>query len=622
MRWYKCAGVRRRGGVAGVRVAPWGAPLSDLPIKHVESSIALSPTRTEPARGAPSTDRAAGSSAQGDRDLNRTDAATPAGGPVGYAGELCLSPDGGGAGRFVAGFVFIVLGGVVAVLSPETCTLLWSWADESWTGEWLRWVLAAVMVLVGGSCLRSNLVFYLVTSALVGVTAMCVNELGRLGLTHVSILPGSLALGYAIHAARCVSPPSARGVLGLALIVFAGLSVVRSWYAWENWSELIGSGWQGFFESWGAACSWGAVLILTAVGVSSSRTRPVHFLNAVILGALAYYCLQNGKVVTIDFPEFNRSIEHVSLANIEPWRWAVIGELVLLSVVLLYKALGMGSLTVGFAVVWMLLGLHVYGSIGTLSLVKVAGDQLATAVERQGRGTAPFVNMGLPIPTRSADSRNTTLEKGGRLPSNRGPSASSSGRFLPAENPGTSRDQALAKVDQEGLVREALPLVWMFLLALWAGVIATAGSVMLLQDPGPRRWACCGLWFGFGLAAASLWSSWASDPDQDWLVWLAGIHPKYLLWLTFLGTMTVFGSWALRGDSPVEPWIRAAVAAILLGTASSLVGAALLDRFGGFPPLPVWVFFVVAVGQSSLMWVLLFELHGPFKEETASEVVA
>ena len=58
----------------------------------------------------------------------------------------------------------------------------------------------------------------------------------------------------------------------------------------------------------------------------------------------------------------------------------------------------------------------------------------------------------------------------------------------------------------------------------------------------------------------------------------------------------------------------------MLGTASSLVGAMALDRWAGLSPLPVWVLIVVVVGQSSLMWALLLELHGPLKSKTVPEM--
>lgn len=560
-----------------------------------------------------------------DTAVSQSDSGTPR-----WAPPEALSPPVGPAKpvrpfRLGIGLILVMLGAVVAlvredavaqIVSEDAWSRLLAWtADQTWLGPWVRWLVASVLVVVGGSCLRSKLIFFLIHSALIAGTTYCTNELLATDLSYRVIVLGALVLGYLIHVAPKVATPSLRGIVGLALVGLAGLSTVERWYDWPAWASAIGPNWGEFFQHWNVEFTWGAVLVLTAVGVSFSRNRPIHLLNAVLLAALAYHCVRSGEMANVAFPELGRTLQHTALENVEMWRWVAAVNLVLFAAVLLHMSLGMGSLTLGFAVLWVVVGFRVYGAVGTLSLVRF-GEAVAAISDRPGGDAGamnPLANMGLPIP---ATAPPTTRHPAPRSATPRSASHPAFQSVATDAELAEARELAIASVQREGLRREVIPLVWMYVIAILAGVIATAGLMMLIQDATPRRFMSYALWFGFGLGCATTWSLWPRDPDQDWLSWLAAFrlsrYHTYPIWLAFLGTTSLLASGTLSASSRRETWVQAAVLAILVGTAATLVASAMLIKFGGLPPLPVWTYCVVAVGQSSMMWALLFHLSGPY----------
>ena len=474
-----------------------------------------------------------------------------------------------------------------AVADPE---------DPAWWVEWTRWGASGALLLLGGACLSGPLPHYLLSAALVGTNALCVNLLLGLGLAWPWTALVGVCLAYLIHAGGKVTVPGFRGVFGWALIAVACLGSVRGWFDWSVIGEHLGRGTERLFESWGRECMWGTIVVLTAIGVSCSQTKPIHFLNAVLLVALACYCIQEGKVVMVEFPELGEHIRplHIeNLRNIEPWQWVLVGELLLLSAILLHMALGVGALTLAFAVAWMAVGMQVDRAVG----VKMARQSMAvlwgqfgqTIVQDAagpGGGAHPLTDgtMGLPVSPGAA------------------PIASA-----PAESASLS-----GLVDPSMVVGTVTPIVWLYLTAILAGVIGAGGLRMLTDHPGFRWWAGIGLWFCFGMGLMWLWSVWPRDFVESWDGWVSawGLSRYHVqaIWLTALGVMAVCASWALRDGSRYETWLYAAAICVFLGTALSLAAVALLIRIGGFSPLPVWSYVAISAGQSSLMWVLLMHL--------------
>jgi hypothetical protein len=160
--------------------------------------------------------------------------------------------------------------------------------------------------------------------------------------------------------------------------------------------------------------------------------------------------------------------------------------------------------------------------------------------------------------------------------------------------------------------REAMLPVWMYLTVILAGVIAAAGLHLLSADGAYRAWLSYALWLVFGFSLAALWFLDPREPEQSWTSWISDwTQSKYRLhaiWAMFLGSLTVAGSWALRPHSRAEAWMHASIYCAFLGTVLTLISITLLDRFGGFATLPVWIYGAIAAGQSSLAWVMMMHL--------------
>jgi hypothetical protein len=163
-------------------------------------------------------------------------------------------------------------------------------------------------------------------------------------------------------------------------------------------------------------------------------------------------------------------------------------------------------------------------------------------------------------------------------------------------------------------VREFTAFGWITLTAALAGLIGVSGLSSLSHDPVVRNWMSHGLWLLFGATVAAIW--FLSPPMQGenfgtWFTdWMQSRHKAALTWLVFLGTAAVAGSWALREQASSIAWRRVSIGAIFAGTALSLIAIAVLIFFGGFSPLPTWVYCAVAVGQSSLAWAILMTNAG------------
>ena len=628
------------------------------------------------------------------------------------------------ASRFIPGLALVVLGGLAATVAVDLWAELTLKVQNPWLVDklervgsewhWLRWVLGSVFVVIGGSFLRSKFLFFLVTSILIFGAGLCVFLLLGLDLSMRPIVLISLALGFMIHAAPAVSPPSLRGIAGLALVIAAVLggtlgptppfakgtlspvdaeleqawavlaeqnsvlpenvrqpneetgetwqylgsfqadegttwihkfrhrmhpsdgeqhdqeieatpgfsppqSRIRSrndrgrmalvttsgFYNWRGLGAQIGPKWKSTLDRLSAECTWGITLLLTAIGVSLSSTRPIHFLNAVLVGTLAFFCIQQGKIGTFDFTELGKGlIDDVDWKYVESWRWVAAASLLSVAVGLLHAALGFGAVTACTGIAWLIAGLCVMSLAGTESLVRLGG------------GIAPLMlpNMGMPeVPPGSTSAPQHPVNP------------SKTNRSLQPQLTPADQERALKQVTQFQW-RQGTEVAWMALTALIAGIITITGCKMLSSDRSYRMWLGYGLWMAFGLGLGILWAISPRRPDETWLGWIAGwgltqfrIHACVIL---YVGTLAIAGGWALRSNTPLLSWIQASIGLIMAGTMLSLIAIAIVIKYGGFSSMPAWKYGIVALLQSSLAWALLLYTHLPAGRRRMGDSIA
>jgi hypothetical protein len=543
-------------------------------------------------------------------------------------------------GGYLLGFLLVLGGAVLGMLTEGTWPRWVDWAGEPWTSESWRWALTGILIISGISFLRSKPIALLLTAALVMLTAYTADLLlaGRMSAVLASVFGPSaaprvvpvcaLALGYLIHTAP--STPHTRqgafrGVFGLVLITLAAAGTVHGWYDWAllKIAHRLGPGVLTFVSDWTAECTWAVALILTAIGVASSRTRTIHFLSAVLLMALAFHCVQGGYLKVESFPTLDKVIETESWKHVELWRWVAAGELVLFALILLHQSLGMGALNLAFALAWMIAGVHVYQSIGSLSNLRYFSDTFSGSLAATADGGAafslnPLANMGLPVAPQQPGRQGATAQP---RPGSSERASKAQGPHKATPKPATAAELSQARADaiaaatasdRHRMVREVARQTWVILTSLLAGIVGIAGLRMLLRGPGLRLLAFCALWVLLVLSILSLWSIAPQIVDQDWTLWLvAWTQSKchlYAAWTAFLAAMAIAGSWAMLGKGRTESWVRASICCTFVGTALSLIGVAVLIRFGGFPRLPAWTYITIAVGQSSMAWVLMMHL--------------
>ncbi|MBN2560059.1 MAG: hypothetical protein JXQ75_03920 [Phycisphaerae bacterium] len=503
---------------------------------------------------------------------------------------------------------------------------------------WLYWGLLGVSAIGALSLIRSRPFSFLITTVLVGLAACCVVVLVGEELSWRPIAFGAAVLGYAIHLGPHPTSMSAVGVVGLVLVVLAGLAAGHDWpQGWPTWSAVgarLGPGPAGFVSNWGQELTWGTILFAAFLGGLCSRTRPIHFLITVLLVALAYHCVMSGK---IEIRAFQRSeegelmtavydglsteqitVEHEAYSNVAAWRWVAAVELILFAAVLLYKALGMGALSVAFALAWMVLGCWSYGSLRSMSFLgyacRMGAASPIVAVGDSQQVRNPLANMGLPLgPTPAAGQSEPpprTL-RSARVSTATRPDRTAAASTVTAEELARAREAALTSTRQLTWREVGLP-IWVYATAILAGIIAITGVHMLFTNEVHRLWLTIALWVTFAVGLTVMWFADPKEPEQSWASWISDwTQSRYkikVVWLIFLGTLAIVGSWALRPRSQTETWIRASIACVFLGTAMTLVGLALLFYRGGFTPLPVWSYGAIAAGQSALAWILMMQL--------------
>lgn len=489
-------------------------------------------------------------------------------------------------------------------------------------------LVGAAAVVAGGSVLGAGFFPALLSSALVALVAATMMILTGVKLTPAVVIVLSLGAGYAMHAAAGAAPLRARGVVGTLLVLAAALCARSDWIQWDWLASRIGGEAPQFFVTWGDLCAWGVVLAAIAVGVGLARQRRLRFINAIVVVAVAWSCIQAGMVKTVHFPTLGlagKSIDVVDIANVSIWRWVIAGELVLLIAVMLYQARGFGMLTFAFALTWLIGGIALSNQMATLSFAKGLssfGATLGPAPSSPlqpgiGSPTPGFDNWGMPdsiLPTPSATPIDSTPSTAGATviptPTPEELRAAREAAIRSAAASSTMLEEQQRQSARQVEVAEKTIAGWTFLMAILAGVIGAAGLAWMSRDPTYRRTALAGLCAATVVLALRLWSRNPYVGGEDWRGWLSdwGIQrPLKAQAAVFIAVMfcTLCGAFALSRGSRASTWRAVSIAAILAGTLASLGAVAILIHSGGFSPLPTWTYVAIAVGQSWLAWVLL-----------------
>ncbi|MBK8271427.1 MAG: hypothetical protein IPK83_25150 [Planctomycetes bacterium] len=458
--------------------------------------------------------------------------------------------------------------------------------------EWARWLIGTALIAVGSICIGAQPIRFLLSALLFTgtayVTAGLLSAKIEDWLGFIPTLPWIIAiavgLAYCVHAIGEVSEPRLSAVLGLLFTGLAGAGILHGWFTNPAWIAKLGESSSAFVQDWKNELNWGIALFLTVIGVVSSRGKSIHFLNAVLLAALAYVCFQNGMVKVVTFVGTDWTpLEVRDIAYVPTWRWVMIAELALLACLLLHLSLGVGSLTLVFAIAWLAIALNVDREIGRGAILTYS-----KAIE-------------VTMPKRPAPLESGGLRQG---PADLIPMFGTSAQEGPQLEYSFAQKKALLR---KATTRIYVTYLWIYFTAILAGLIGAAGLRLLIPNAKARTWATIAIWFAFGASAFWLWSIWPTS-----LTWGASLTalvvPRthvYAIAVASLGMLAISSAWSLRADSRYTTWLYAATTVTFIGTAVTLVAIALLIKLTGHNPLPVWAYGAIAGGQSSLMWVLL-----------------
>lgn len=510
-----------------------------------------------------------------------------------------------GAGRVLCGAILLVLGGLLAVLPQELWVKWLSTTHPLLREQAARWIAVGLVAIFGLIVARVQLLHFLSSAALLILALHCIDKLlgDRLTTILEALLPQGimawqcffifcLLLACLLHAGRPGSALHSRSIVGCALVAVAALAAVKGWYQLEKVTPYLGAPATEFAMRWKQETIWFIMLILVAIGLSFCRIPLAHFLNALVLLALAVHVVNTGYVELRQFPGLSAAagtpiaIEESSYKNVESYQWAIASTLVLISAFYLYLSMGTGGLCIAFAVAWLAGGLAISQVVGTMSVVRGGYDALGGKSSFNVLG-----NMGLPTDPAYRFSREDL---------NR-----------PVVAP-QERDAVTLEIIREVSIREVTPFLWILLTALFAGIVAATGFRILMPDPVHRYWLGLAVMMVFGVSLVLLVMVWPKNPAQSWTNWLAAFklsrYHAHAIWVVFLGAMGIAAAFAMQPGSNAAFWINLSIGFIFVGTMATLFAAAILIHFGNFPKLPAWTYLVIAVAQSSLAWVLM--MHG------------
>lgn len=255
---------------------------------------------------------------------------------------------------------------------------------------------------------------------------------------------------------------------------------------------------------------------------------------------------------------------------------------------------GMAVCTILVAAAWAVLGAWLFREVGTLTLLWQAGEFLNTNERVQ------------------AVSKSAPTQAGGAL----SVLTFSAPRTLPSSDPAVMAEKRrlLAAYEQKVVLVEGTRHGWFLLTTLLIGVLAAGGVGLSLSGaPCPRASGALRLVSALALAASmfTLGLSVGMDYRGNWADTLVRLTQERDAWLrpAMLAAAAASGTLLLGLSLPRGPraWMGLCIAIGLIGTMATLLAISLLIR-AGLPPLPPWVYAVVALAQSLWSWVLLFAL--------------
>ena len=429
-----------------------------------------------------------------------------------------------------------------------------------------------LLLMFAGFCLKRRLFLFFITTVILVTASLGAMESMAYTPQLAWIVIGAFVLAYLIQSGteRIMLPPV--GMLGYLLIFLSLMATTRHWFDWPAMVDWTSAQWAGFpradvagfLNRWGELVTWCIVLTLATLGASFSKGRLLHVLGATLLAVLVMMLLKDARYELVHFPQLGPDVKPIAsnaIANVQGWQWLVLIELTIVCAVLVYRGLGAGGFTVTIAVLWLLAGFQVDSLVGRFMLGSVSGNIDLTTSGTGASASAPNAING-------------------------------------------------------DIIAAIAAAIWIYLNAAFAGIIAVCGFRMMFKEAAARWWIGNVLWIVFAMLAMWVYLHWPqyekfSLLSQIQVLVYYEVHQVVILMVAAL-TAAVFGVWALRWNSRYDTWLYMAASMVFLGTLASFGALAVMIKYSFLEPLPITSYIALAIGQSSLMWVLL--LHVNFRD--------
>jgi len=432
-----------------------------------------------------------------------------------------------------------------------------------------------LLILFAGVCLKKRTGIFLVTLVVLGTAALAVFESQAITPRLSWIVIGAAGLAYILQSGRerITAPPV--GMLGYLLVFLSLMAVTRQWFNWPAILEWASAQWNilgsadvtAFFNQWGELVTWCIVLALATLGASFSNGRLLQVLGATMLVILITLLLRDARYELVHFPQLGVKVDPIpsyAIANVQNWQWLVLVELAIVAAVLVYRGLGAGGFTIAMAALWLFVGFKVDSLTGRFLLGSLSGN----------------LNIG-------------------------GPNSPS------GQSAGISGD----------IIAATAASVWIYLNAIFAGIVAVCGLRLMLKEASTRWWVGNGLWLVFSMLAMWVYMHWPRFEEFSLVTQLQVLvaYEVHLVVIPMVAALAaaVFGIWALRWNSRYDTWLYVAATIVFLGTLASFGTLAVMINYSFLEPLPIVSYVALAVGQSSLMWILL--LHVNFRDRQVEQ---